>query len=119
MPFSALGLIPELSRALADRGYTTPTPVQAGVIPEILAGRDVLAGAQTGTGKTAGFTLPILQHLHGSAPSKAPRVLILVPTRELASQVNESVVSYGKYLRQRSLVIFGGVSIHQQIENLR
>jgi ATP-dependent RNA helicase RhlE len=119
MPFSALGLIPELTRALVDRGYTEPTPVQARVIPEILAGRDVLAGAQTGTGKTAGFTLPILQRLQGAPPSKAPRALILVPTRELASQVNESVASYGKYLRQRSLVIFGGVSINPQIDNLR
>jgi len=119
MPFAALGLIPELTRALADRGYTAPTPVQARVIPEIIAGRDVLAGAQTGTGKTAGFTLPLLQRLQGGAPSKAPRVLILVPTRELASQVNESIQSYGKYLRQRSLVIFGGVSINPQIENLR
>lgn len=119
MPFSALGLIPELSRALAERGYTTPTPVQARVIPEIIAGRDVLAGAQTGTGKTAGFALPILQRLHGSPPSRAPRVLILVPTRELATQVNESIATYGKYLRQRSLVIFGGVSINPQIESLR
>jgi ATP-dependent RNA helicase RhlE len=73
MPFSALGLIPELTRALSDRGYSAPTPVQARVIPEILAGRDVLAGAQTGTGKTAGFTLPILQRLQGGSPSKAPR----------------------------------------------
>jgi len=119
MPFAALGLIPELTRALADRGYTAPTPVQARVIPEILAGRDVMAGAQTGTGKTAGFTLPLLQHLQGSAPSKSPRVLVLVPTRELASQVNESIQSYGKNLRHRSLVIFGGVSINPQIENLR
>lgn len=119
MPFAALGLIPELTRALADRGYNAPTPVQARVIPEILAGRDVLAGAQTGTGKTAGFTLPLLQRLQDGASSKAPRVLILVPTRELASQVNESIQSYGKYLRNRSLVIFGGVSINPQIENLR
>jgi len=120
MPFAALGLIPELTRALADRGYTAPTPVQARVIPEILAGRDVLAGAQTGTGKTAGFTLPILQRLQaGAASSKAPRVLVLVPTRELAAQVNESIQSYGKYLRHRSLVIFGGVSINPQIDNLR
>ncbi|MET0533495.1 MAG: DEAD/DEAH box helicase [Steroidobacter sp.] len=119
MPFAALGLIPELTRALTDRGYSTPTPVQARVIPEILAGRDVLAGAQTGTGKTAGFTLPILQRLQGGSPSKAPRVLILVPTRELAAQVNESIQSYGKYLRQRSLVIFGGVSINPQIDALR
>jgi ATP-dependent RNA helicase RhlE len=119
MPFSALGLIPELTRALADRGYTAPTPVQARVIPEILAGRDVLAGAQTGTGKTAGFTLPLLQRLQGGAASKSPRVLILVPTRELAAQVNESIQSYGKYLRQRSLVVFGGVSINPQIDALR
>ena len=119
MPFASLGLIPELTRALADRGYTAPTPVQARVIPEILAGRDVLAGAQTGTGKTAGFTLPLLQRLQGGTASRSPRVLILVPTRELAAQVNESIQSYGKYLRHRSLVIFGGVSINPQIENLR
>ncbi len=119
MPFASLGLIPELTRALADRGYTAPTPVQERVIPEILAGRDVLAGAQTGTGKTAGFTLPILQRLQGGSPSRSPRVLILVPTRELAAQVNESIASYGKYLRHRSLQIFGGVSINPQIENLR
>lgn len=119
MPFAALGLIPELTRALADRGYTAPTPVQARVIPEILAGRDVLAGAQTGTGKTAGFTLPLLQRLQAGAPSRTPRVLILVPTRELAAQVNESIAAYGKYLRHRSLVIFGGVSINPQIDALR
>jgi ATP-dependent RNA helicase RhlE len=119
MPFSALGLIPELTRALVDRGYSTPTPVQARVIPEILTGRDVLAGAQTGTGKTAGFTLPILQRLQNGTSSRAPRVLILVPTRELAAQVNESIQSYGKYLRHRSLVVFGGVSINPQIDALR
>jgi ATP-dependent RNA helicase RhlE len=119
MPFAALGIIPELTRALADRGYTAPTPVQARVIPEILAGHDVLAGAQTGTGKTAGFTLPLLQRLQNGTSSRAPRVLVLVPTRELAAQVNESIQSYGKYLRHRSLVIFGGVSINPQIENLR
>jgi ATP-dependent RNA helicase RhlE len=119
MPFASLGLIPELTRALADRGYTAPTPVQTRVIPEILAGRDVLAGAQTGTGKTAGFTLPLLQRLQTGTPSKSPRVLILVPTRELAAQVHESIASYGKYLRHRSMVVFGGVSINPQIENLR
>jgi ATP-dependent RNA helicase RhlE len=118
MPFTALGLMPELTRALADRGYTEPTPVQTRVIPEILAGHDILAGAQTGTGKTAGFTLPILQLLHGAQPSKAPRSLVLVPTRELAAQVHESIRSYGKYLRLRSLVIFGGVGIHPQIDAL-
>ena len=120
MSFEALGLVPELTRALADRGYTEPTPVQSRVIPEILAGRDILAGAQTGTGKTAGFTLPILQELQamGTAP-KAPRALILVPTRELAAQVGDSVKSYGKYLQLRTLVVFGGVSINPQTEGLR
>jgi len=112
--------MPELTRALADRGYAEPTPVQLRVIPEILAGRDILAGAQTGTGKTAGFTLPILQRLHGNAhPPKAPRALVLVPTRELAAQVNESVRAYGKYLRLRTQVIFGGVGINPQIDGLR
>ena len=120
MPFAALGLMPELIRALADREYVEPTPVQARVIPEILAGRDILAGAQTGTGKTAGFTLPILQLLHArSRAGKGPRALILVPTRELAAQVNESIKSYGKYLPLRSLVVFGGVGIQPQIDGLR
>ncbi|MGH8186041.1 MAG: DEAD/DEAH box helicase, partial [Steroidobacteraceae bacterium] len=120
MPFTTLGLMPELTRALADRGYTEPTPVQARVVPEVLAGRDILAGAQTGTGKTAGFTLPILQRLHAVAhPPKAPRALILVPTRELAAQVLESIRSYGKYLRLRAFVVFGGVGINPQIDGLR
>ena len=100
MPFTALGLMPELTRALADRNYIEPTPVQAKVIPEILAGRDILAGAQTGTGKTAGFTLPILQRLSSDPnPPRTPRALVLVPTRVLAAQVAERVKSYGKYLR--------------------
>jgi ATP-dependent RNA helicase RhlE len=119
MPFAALGLIPELTRALADRGYTEPTPVQARVIPEILAGRDILAGAQTGTGKTGGFTLPLLQLLNSSSPSKFPRALVLVPTRELAAQVAESVKSYGKYLHLKTAVVFGGVGINPQIDALR
>ena len=120
MPFASLGLNPELVRALADRQYSEPTPVQARVIPEILAGRDILAGAQTGTGKTAGFTLPILQLLSASAErAKAPRALILVPTRELAAQVNDSIRAYGKYLSLRTFVVFGGVSINPQIEALR
>jgi ATP-dependent RNA helicase RhlE len=119
MPFAALGLIPELTRALADRGYAEPTPVQSRVIPEIIAGRDLLAGAQTGTGKTAGFTLPLLQRLHSTASSKSPRALVLVPTRELAAQVTESVKSYGKYLQLKTVAIFGGVSINPQIDALR
>ncbi len=119
MTFNALGLVPELTRALADRGYDEPTPIQAQVIPHVLTGRDVLAGAQTGTGKTAAFTLPMLQKLSSTAAGKLPRALVLVPTRELAAQVHESVRSYGKYLRLRSQVIFGGVSINPQISALR
>jgi len=107
-------------RAVSERGYTDPTPVQARAIPEILAGRDMLAGAQTGTGKTAGFTLPILQRLHANpSQSNAPRALVLTPTRELAAQVAESVRSYGKYLSLRSAVVFGGVNINPQIGQLR
>ncbi len=120
MPFASLGLMPELTRALTDRGYTQPTPVQARVIPEILAGRDILAGSQTGTGKTAGFTLPLLQRLQASQNLvHAPRALVLVPTRELAAQVADSIKSYGKYLQLRTLTIFGGVSINPQIDALR
>jgi len=112
--------MPELTRALADRNYAQPTPVQARVIPEILAGRDILAGSQTGTGKTAGFTLPLLQRLHALPnPPRSPRAVVLVPTRELAAQVADSIKSYGKYLRLRTLVIFGGVSINPQIEALQ
>jgi ATP-dependent RNA helicase RhlE len=120
MSFDSLGLKPELLRALADRGYTTPTPVQARAIPEVLAGRDLLAGAQTGTGKTAGFTLPILQRLSDAVPGKKrfPRALILVPTRELAAQVADNVRTYGKHLSIRTSVVFGGVNINPQIDEL-
>jgi ATP-dependent RNA helicase RhlE len=120
MSFVTLGLLPEIVRAVTERGYTDPTPVQAQAIPEILAGRDMLAGAQTGTGKTAGFTLPLLQRLLASTRrGPAPRALVLTPTRELTAQVAESVRSYGKYLSLRSTVVFGGVSINPQIDVLR
>ncbi len=120
MSFDSFGLVPELLRAAAERGYDTPTPVQLRAIPEVLSGRDVLVGAQTGTGKTAAFTLPLLQRLASTtAQTRDPRALILVPTRELAAQVAESVKLYGKYLRLRSAVIFGGVGIHPQIDILR
>ncbi|GAB4483244.1 MAG: ATP-dependent RNA helicase RhlE [Burkholderiaceae bacterium] len=120
--FQSLGLAPELVRAVADEGYTQPTPVQSQAIPLILAGRDVLAAAQTGTGKTAGFTLPILQrlaaHSHRPAP-KTVRVLVLTPTRELAAQVEEAIRTYGKHLRVSSAAIFGGVGIVPQIAALK
>jgi ATP-dependent RNA helicase RhlE len=122
MSFSDLGLLPELMRAVADKGYDTPSPIQIQAIPAVLAGRDVLAGAQTGTGKTAGFVLPILQLLaadqaHGS--SRAPRALVLTPTRELAAQVAQSARDYGKYMQLRTYQVFGGVSINPQISALR
>ena len=118
MSFSDLGLAPELSRAVAESGYVSPTPIQAQAIPAVLAGRDVLAGAQTGTGKTAAFVLPILQKL-GSAKSRAPRALVLTPTRELAAQVAESARTYGRHVDLRTEVVFGGVSINPQIGALR
>ena len=108
--FAALGLSPPLLRALEDEGYTRPTPIQAGVVPSALEGRDVLACAQTGTGKTAAFVLPILQLL-AAEPSKGRiRALILAPTRELALQIAERVAAYGRYLNLRHVVINGGVS---------
>jgi ATP-dependent RNA helicase RhlE len=122
MSFDNLGLSAELLRAVADQGYSEPTPVQSQAIPVIIQGKDILAGAQTGTGKTAGFTLPLLQHLSGATPGKGRRpvrALILTPTRELAAQVGESVATYGKYLPLTSTVIFGGVKINPQIQRLR
>lgn len=118
MSFSELGLLPELARAVSEKGYAAPTPIQAQAIPAVLAGRDVLAGAQTGTGKTAAFVLPILQRLQSTA-GRSPRALVLTPTRELAAQVAESVHTYGKYLPVRSAVVFGGVGINPQIDALR
>ena len=119
MPFAQLGLEAELLRAIATQGYTDPTPIQAQAVPVVLDGRDVLAGAQTGTGKTAAFALPMLQLLSGRARQVAgtrygPRALILTPTRELAAQVGESFETYGAHLALRSTVIFGGVSINPQ-----
>lgn len=123
MLFTDLKLSEPLLKAITDQGYTTPSPVQAQAIPFILEGRDMLAGAQTGTGKTAGFTLPMLEILTRKPfNSKAPRhirVLILTPTRELAAQVGESVKTYGKYLPYKSAVVFGGVGIQPQITTLR
>jgi ATP-dependent RNA helicase RhlE len=118
MSFSDLGLKPELLRAVSEKGYATPTPIQTAAIPAILAGRDVLAGAQTGTGKTAAFVLPILCNLTPAA-GRAPRALILTPTRELAAQVAAMAEEYGRFLTLRSVVIFGGVSEKPQIEALR
>lgn len=122
MTFNDLNLNTSLLKAINDQGYTTPTPVQAQAIPFILEGRDMLAGAQTGTGKTAGFTLPLLQILSEQKTPKNHRkirALILTPTRELAAQVGESVKLYGKYLPLKSAVIFGGVGINPQITMLR
>jgi ATP-dependent RNA helicase RhlE len=135
MSFSALGLAPELLRAVSAQGYTQPTPVQAESIPAVLAGRDVLAGAQTGTGKTAAFVLPVLQRLHATrpAPRHLPmgngrprgatglpvRCLVLVPTRELALQVEQSVRTYGAQRPVRSTTIYGGVGYEPQYRALR
>jgi ATP-dependent RNA helicase RhlE len=119
MSFSLLGLAPELSRAVAEQGYETPTPIQMQAIPAVIAGRDVLAGAQTGTGKTAAFVLPILQALAQSPAGRAPRALVLTPTRELAAQVAESARQYGRHMKTRICVVFGGVGINPQIDALR
>jgi ATP-dependent RNA helicase RhlE len=114
-PFAPLGLIAPLLRAVVEEGYTQPTPVQTQVVPHALAGRDVLACAQTGTGKTAAFVLPILQRLTAAGPSTGRiRVLIVAPTRELAAQIDERVAAYGRYLSIRHTVVFGGVTQHRQ-----
>jgi ATP-dependent RNA helicase RhlE len=121
MLFNELGLSAELLRAIDEQGYTEATPIQQQAIPLVLAGHDVLAGAQTGTGKTAGFTLPLLMRLaenHVESRHRKTRALILTPTRELAAQVAESVAEYGKHLNFRSVVIFGGVNINTQKDKL-
>ena len=128
MSFSKLGLSDAILRAVAEQGYTTPTPIQAQAIPAVLAGGDLLAGAQTGTGKTAGFTLPVLHRLStdangaaltGTTSQRPIRALILTPTRELAAQVEESVRTYGKHTKLNSTVVFGGVGINPQIKQLK
>lgn len=122
MSFKNFGLLEELIRAIEDQGYTTPTQIQKEAIPLILEGADLLAGSQTGSGKTASFTLPLLQNLikRGVKPGRpSVRALILTPTRELAAQVEESVRTYGKHLPLKSLAVFGGVSINPQIAKLR
>src|SRR5580765_6895628 len=125
MSFDSLGLAEPLLRAVHEAGYTTPTPIQAQAIPAVLKGGDLLAGAQTGTGKTAGFVLPMLHRLAAQGPLRdargrvAIRCLILTPTRELAAQVEESVRTYGKHLPLKSMVMFGGVGMQPQIDRLR
>ena len=122
MLFTELGLSADILRAVSERGYSAPTPIQIKAIPLVLQGLDILAGAQTGTGKTAGFTLPMLQILSANSIKKSSRpirALVLTPTRELAAQVAESVKTYSKYLSIRSTVIFGGVKINPQIATLR
>jgi len=121
MSFDSLGLAPALLRALADYGYTRPTPIQSAAIPQALAGHDLLAAAQTGTGKTAAFALPLLQKLSnsGQTMTRRPRALILTPTRELAAQIHDNFRSYGKHMQVSSTTIFGGVSMGPQINALR
>ena len=125
MNFEELNLAPAIQKAVLEQGYVTPTPIQAQAIPAVLAGQDLLAGAQTGTGKTAAFTLPILHKLTMSRSVENKfgvygiRALVLTPTRELAAQVEESVRTYGKYLQLTSAVIFGGVGMNPQIERIQ
>ncbi len=121
MSFSSLGLSDPLLRAIDEKGYTKPSPIQLEAIPAVLSGKDIMAAAQTGTGKTAGFTLPLLQRLDGGVKVKPNhiRALVLTPTRELAAQVAESVATYGKHLSLKSSVVFGGVKINPQIAKLR
>lgn len=121
MTFETLGLSDSLLRAVAHTGYTTPTPIQTQAIPAILSGGDVMAAAQTGTGKTAGFVLPMLQQLgpHTRVTPGKVRALILTPTRELAAQVHDSILTYGKHEKLKSAVVFGGVNINPQLKALK
>jgi len=122
--FADTGLSEDLLRAVADKGYQTPSPIQAQAIPAVLKRKDLIAAAQTGTGKTAGFTLPMMQILAENSQSRPSRgrpirALILTPTRELAAQIQQNITDYGKYLELRSLVVYGGVKINPQIRKLR
>jgi superfamily II DNA/RNA helicase len=125
MSFDSFGLHPDLMRAIAEAGYTTPTPIQEQAIPVVISGKDVMGAAQTGTGKTAAFTLPILQRLMpfasaSASPARHPvRALMLAPTRELADQIAQNVAQYAKYVPLRSAVVFGGVDMHAQVAALR
>ena len=123
MSFDTLGLSPALLRALGEQGYTEPTPVQIAAIPVVLAGHDLMASAQTGTGKTAAFALPLLERLYPDGKrmplARKPRALILTPTRELAAQVQDSVRLYSKHIGVKSATIFGGVGMGPQIDALR
>ena len=121
MTFNDLKLSAPLLKAVSEAGYETPSPIQASAIPPVLEGRDLMGCAQTGTGKTAAFALPMLDRLSAAAPRKkgAVRALILTPTRELALQIGESFDAYGKYLKLRSTVIFGGVGQAPQVEAIR
>jgi len=121
-PFADLGLMEPLVRALTDEGYTIPTPIQAGAIPHLLAGRDLLGLAQTGTGKTAAFALPILQHLVSKRvppTSRGARVVVLAPTRELASQIDQSFAAYARHIKLTHTVVFGGVGQQRQVDAMR
>ena len=123
MTFNDLGLIDPILKAVAEKGYTQPTPIQEQSIPTLLKGKDLLGSAQTGTGKTAAFTIPILQHLveekQNSKKHRKIKALIITPTRELAIQINDDIKAYGAYTDIRNTVIFGGVKQHSQVKALR
>ena len=116
MPFASLGLVPELVRAVFEEGYAHPTPIQQETIPLALAGRDVIGSAQTGTGKTAAFLLPILQRLSRHPNAKATWVLVLAPTRELAVQIDKEIISYGRFINVRTVAVYGGVGYKEQLD---
>ena len=119
MPFTTLGLGSKLSQALKEKGYVEPTPIQAKAIPVILSGRDVIGVAQTGTGKTAAFVLPLLEQLAATPPGRTMRALVIAPTRELVAQIEENVRAYGRHLPLRYATVFGGVGEGPQIQALR